>query len=607
MADTPPTHEPGNGNRQPEFDSQATENTQNRVGSTYSLSKQSSALPFQDLSNDVAHWKKLVACQVACPVHTDACGYVTAIERGEYAAAYDIARANNPFVSVCGRVCGAPCEAACRRGMIDHPVAIRALKRFVTEQHGVEAGSFAVDPIEPSRQRVAIIGAGVAGLAAADDLSEMGYAVTVFEAREKAGGMMTYGVPVFRMNRELVDAEIGAILAKGVKLETNARLGRDFSIQDLRDRGFRSILLAIGLEKGRRIDVPGSELEGVTEALTFLRRFNEGQPPAVGDRVIVLGGGNVALDVARSARRLGNPEVMVVCLESRKQMPAAADEVREALEEGIDFYNGWGPISITRNGSELLLEARRCTSVFDETGRFAPQYVETDVARFSADSIVFAVGQASDTSFVGSEDIAVDRGLIQVHAETGKTGAPDVFAAGDISLGPRLFIDAIAAGQRAAQGIHNYLNESAPATEGRAHWRRSTFRMNQALGTPYLGPPVEEGEARVGSLAPYETNYAEAEARRQAARCLHCNINTVFETNICIGCDGCVKICPEHLIQIVPKTLAWHGDAVGIIPQFVEDGEDWVMLKNESTCVRCGLCADVCPTRAVTMCEFSVV
>ena len=322
------------------------------------------------------YWIKMVKCQHACPVHTNACGYVTAIAEGRYEAAYRFARATNPFPSICGRVCGAPCEANCRRGDIDQPVAIRALKRFVTDKYGPESGELStyragcdqrmLPPNRGDYERIAIVGAGVSGLTVAHDLVQIGYKVTVFEANATPGGMLTVGVPIFRLPRDLVNQEINAIVSLGVELKCNMRLGRDFTIGSLRDEGYAAIFLGIGLPKGRKLSLPGADLEMVYDGMDFLRAFNEGTPLPLGRRVIVIGGGNVAYDVARSAirpvemmsksealedmgrgeqvaydvarsalRLSGDKEVHVVCLEKREEMPADEVEIVEGDEEGI--------------------------------------------------------------------------------------------------------------------------------------------------------------------------------------------------------------------------------------------------------------------------------
>lgn len=590
------------------------------------------------------YWIEMVKCRHACPVHTDACGYVTAIAEGRYEEAYRIARATNPFASICGRVCGAPCEANCRRGDVDAPVAIRALKRFVTETFGPESGNPCLHreacdrrmlPPGTGRERVAVVGAGVAGLTVAHDLAHAGYRVTVFEAHNEPGGMLTAGVPVFRLPRELVRAEIDAILALGIELRCGVRLGRDFSIAGLREQGYEAIFLGIGLQKGRKLPLPGADLEGVLDGIEFLRAFNEGRPMPLGRRVVVIGGGNVAYDVARSAvrhdfydvarsalRMSGDKEVHIVCLESRGEMPADEIEVIEGQEEGVLLHNSRGPREIlARDGKAAGLRTVECTAVFDANGRFHPAFNESVVEDIPADTVIFAVGQAADLSWLDPRDgVEVERGLVKVDRETYQTTAPDVFACGDVAHGPRLFIDAIASAQVAARSMHDYLRRTRTDVVVRKKWVPAAYTMAEGwYRTPRCNPPVIESEHRAASLAIIEQRYSEEEARRQGARCLRCNVNTVFDTSICVACNGCVDICPESLIRLVGLGRLASGDgwsdraveALGIPAEEFRamtpeqlDELGAVMLKDEATCIRCALCASRCPTHAITMKRF---
>lgn len=578
---------------------------------------------YQVRATDAAdYWIEMVKCRHACPVHTDACGYVTAIADGRYEDAYRIARATNPFASICGRVCGAPCEANCRRRDVDAAVSIRPLKRFVTDRFGPETGDYSLHReasngrmLPPGRgqyEKVAVVGAGVSGLTVAHDLVKIGYQVTVFEANAEPGGMLTVGVPVFRLPRDLVRHEIQAILSLGVDLRTNQRLGHDFTIASLRRDGYRAIFLGIGLPKGRKLPLAGSECEGVLDGMDFLRAFNAGTPLPLGKRVVVIGGGNVAYDVARSAvrphddsydvarsalRLSGDKEVHVVCLESRQQMPADEIEVLEGAEEGVRLHNQRGPRAVlAEDGKVTGLRTVRCTAVFDASGRFNPSYDESDVEDIAADSVIFAIGQTSDLSFLDPSDgVESDRGLIKVNRETYQTSAPDVFACGDIAHGPRLFIDAIASAQIAARSMHDFLRGTRTEVVVRKQWMPAAYTMADGWNTiPRGNPPVVEGEHRAASLEIIERPYAEADARRQASRCLRCNVNTVFDTAICVACNGCVDVCPESLIRLVKATDVFL-DA---------DADAGVMLKDETTCIRCALCASRCPTHAITMKRF---
>lgn len=581
-----------------------------------------------------AYWMEMVKCRHACPVHTDACGYVNAIAEGRYEDAYRIARATNPFASICGRVCGAPCEANCRRGAVDAPVSIRPLKRFVTERFGPESGDYTqhrdaantrmLPPGRGDYERVAVIGAGVSGLTVAHDLVRIGYKVTVFEAESEPGGMLTAGVPIFRLPRELVRHEIAAILSLGVELKCNMRLGRDFSISSLRADGYKAIFLGIGLPKGRKLPLPGAETPGVIDGMDFLRAFNSGQPLPLGKRIVVIGGGNVAYDVARSAVRPPNDEQMaydvarsairlsadkevhVVCLESRAEMPADEIEVIEGAEEGIRLHNQRGPRAVLHeDGKVFALRTVRCTSVFDAQDRFSPSFDEDFTEDIPADSIIFAIGQSSDLSFLDPADgVESERGLIKVDRTTYRTTAPDVFACGDIAHGARLFIDAIASAQIAARSMHDYLRGTRTEVVVRKLWSPAAYTMAEDWNViPRANPPALECDRRASTFEIVEETYAEAEARRQGSRCLRCNVNTVFDTSKCVACNGCVDVCPESLIRLVRASqLPPSPDLYGFSQDELE--QLGVMLKDETSCIRCSLCASRCPTHAIEMRHF---
>ncbi len=616
-----------------------------------------------DLIGGAGYWMQMVKCQDACPVNTDACGYVNAIAEGRDEDAYRIARATNPFASICGRVCGAPCEANCRRGSLDEPVSIRALKRFATTQYGPETGDFThyraganLEMLPPNRgsfEKIAVIGAGVAGMTAAHDLALLGYKVTVFETSAKPGGMLTAGVPVFRLPRELVMAEIDAILSLGVELRCSQRLGRDFTIQQLREQGYKAIFLGVGLPKGRKLDLPGSNLAGVFDGMDFLRAFNDGMPLPVGNKIVVIGGGNVAYDVARSAvrpldateqeensadmargetvaydvarsamRLSGKREVHVVCLEARYEMPADEVEVSEGAEEGLVLHNSRGPREIVgENGNVTGLRTVECTAVFDANHRFNPSFNESNVGTIEADTVIFSIGQSSDLSFLQPGDgVESFRGLIKVDPETYQTTAPDVFACGDIAHGPRLFIHAIRSAQVAARSMHDFLRGTNTQITVQSRWEAAAYTMRENWDQLRRHhPPVVAPSERAISLRIVEENYPDGEARTQAARCLRCNVNTVFDTGMCVACTGCVDVCPENLIKLTavtelcktPEGRDWIAGLAGVPPTELDtfdreqlDAMGGVMVKDESTCIRCGLCAARCPSHAITMQRF---
>ncbi|MBZ5700932.1 MAG: FAD-dependent oxidoreductase [Acidobacteriia bacterium] len=616
-------------------------------------------------------------CMQACPVHTQAGRYVSLIAEGRYEEAYRYARTPNPFASVCGRVCGHPCEPACRRGKFDAPISIRALKRFLTERHGPESRN-PVDVVSDKvqlvqREKVAIIGSGPAGLSAAHDLALLGYAVTVFDAAAVPGGMMHLGIPEYRLPRDVLQAQIREILELGPELKLNMRLGRDFSLADLRQQGYKAVLMAFGLHRSRDLNLPGNDLDGVVKGIDFLLNVNLGYRFSIGKQVVVIGGGNVAIDVARSAMReqqqklvtdiagvvlpdeltsseqdvamkefldvsraalrMGAREVHLVCLESRAEMPASEEEIAEGLEEGIRMHPSLGPKQfVGKKGKLTGLEVIRCTSVFDEQRRFSPKFAEGTEHIIPCDTVILAIGQASDLSFLTPADgiEATRQGTLKINPETLMTTAPGIFAAGDIAFGPRLIINAVADGKKAAEQIDKYLRGAE--WKEKSKYVRVTVLDHHQMAEHYdeysrLPVPVIPLERRTG-VAEVEVGFTEAQARAEATRCLKCWINTIFEGteasgSECILCGGCVDVCPENCLRLVPlsqlafteetKTrLAAEADTRGfdlqhVAAQELPAAEGSVMVKDESVCIRCGLCAERCPVHTITMEAFEVV
>jgi len=610
------------------------------------------------IPDEERYWVEQVKCRVGCPVFTDACGYVTAVAEGRDEDAYRIARATNPFVSICGRICGAPCEKACRRGSVDAPVSIRAIKRFATEQLGTETGSderyhrYAdtrmLPPPGDYTEKIAVVGSGVAGLTVAHDLARAGYKVTVFEAGPVAGGMLTLGVPLYRLPREVVQREIDAILSLGVDLRLNSPVGvPGRTVSDLRREGFKAIFIGAGLQGSRPLNIPGATLPGVINGLEFLKLVNLGQKVDIGPRVLVIGGGNVAFDVARSALRAaaGGPgdfrmaadvvrtaaakagvtQVHLACLESHDEMPADAVEIEEGKHEGVEIHPALGPRLVYGENRAQGVEFIRCLSVFDQSRRFAPQFDETYVERIEVDTVIMAVGQKAEFNFLKPEDgiRLSDRGLIEVDPETFQTSQPDIFAGGDVVLGPRLFIDAIATGQQAARSIHDYLRGTTTAPKIRAHWEPATYAMGEAWETrmrrlPVSRAPRAEEIAQAGNEL-VEENYTPAEGRSQAERCLRCDVQTVFEGEKCIACNGCVDVCPDDCLHLVGLAQVASNSEMAALAQHqlgISASElsaytpvelnrmGAVMLKDETACIRCSMCATRCPTHAFTMRRF---
>ncbi|MBC7263748.1 MAG: FAD-dependent oxidoreductase [Chloroflexi bacterium] len=529
-------------------------------------------------------------CVVACPVHTDVRGYIHAIARGDFEAAYAIARAPNPFVYVCGRICAQPCEEQCRRGKVDEPMAIRALKRFATEQHDLTTGHGPPLPqVERKGERIAIIGAGPAGLTAAHDLARMGYQVTVFEAHDEPGGMLRLGLPKYRLPREVIDLEVTHILQLGVELKTGVRIGTDLTLSDIKAQGYKAIFIAIGGHKGRGLRVEGVELEGVLNGVDFLRAINTGQEVKLGKRVIVIGGGNVAVDVARSAARLapfGEREILMMCLECREEMPAHEWEIEEALKEGIQIYPSLGPKRILgRNGRVTGVETIVCCSVFDEQGRFNPAFTPGTESVLEGDTVILAIGQASDLSFIHKEDgIEISpRGTIVVDKTTLATTAPGIFAGGEVTTGPDIAISAIAQGHRAARSIDAYLRGIDSATvqvpEPEELGALSDQTISHVRPVKRNAIPSLPLEKRSNNFNEVELGYTEVMAVREALRCLTCGAGAVVDTDKCAACLTCVRVCPYEVPRV--KTSAAN-----------------IAVEQ---CQACGICASECPAKAITL------
>ncbi len=635
-------------------------------------------MPLSARLPDVQDWKGQVKCQAGCPVSTDAGRYVQLIAERRDEEAYLVARAPNPFASVCGRICAAPCEDACRRGSIDAPIAIRALKRFVCEQYGVEsihpgtqdrlrdalitegnrfAGHLPVQPLarkpNPAKRKVAVVGAGPAGFSAAHDLALLGYAVTVFEASSEAGGMMRFGIPEYRLPRSIIQAEIEKIVSLGVTLRLGAALSPSYGLAELRRDGFEAVFLSVGVQKGRDIEAPGVELDGVVKAVDYLLNANRGFRMDLGRRVVVIGGGFVAFDAARTALRLGREEeaeklaaglpeeadarlkealdsarealrsgateVTIVSLEAFDEMPVlrttqGQEEFAEARKEGVRFQPRWGPKRFLGDNRLRAIELRKVTSVFDASGRFAPQYNDADTVTLEADGCILAIGQRPDLSFLKPGDAVKlsAAGNIQVNRETLATSAPGIYAGGDVAFGPRNLIEAVANGKRASRSIHGYLSREATRLETVIQVEKIPTRDYRMIaGFEVLDrqtPPTLDLGRRTG-IAEVETGYDEADARAQAARCLICHVQTIYDPEACVLCGRCVDVCPEHCLSLVPFDELELPQADRLALEVAADAGGLplsAMLKDETRCIRCGLCAIRCPTDAMTMERFSI-
>jgi len=587
-------------------------------------------------------------CKTACPVHTEAGKYVTLISQGRFREAYAVARRPNPLASICGRICAAPCESVCRRGEIDAPISIRALKRFVTERFGVESMmDFSVlteiygHRTDRYDEKVAIIGSGPAGLACAHDLALLGYRVTIFEAAPVAGGMLRLGVPEYRLPRALIQLEINAILSLGVELRTGVRIGTDLTLSDLRRDGYAAIFLGVGAMKSRDLPIEGLDLDGVLRGVDYLLNVNLGYRVEMGRRIIVIGGGNVAvdvartaarggeqtnlqrnlsivqaMDVARSAIRFGARDVTLCCLESESEMPASREEVEEAAVEGIHVSYRIGPKRIVgANGVVTGVEFKRVSRVFDETGRFDPRFIDGSEHIVPADSVIVAIGQTGEFSFLQpDDDVATRGGRIVIDPDTLATTAPGIYAGGDAAFGPRIAINAVADGKLAAKSIDEFLRGAPRAYEEESvevviepRWDREY----DFEAIPRQKPVARPLARRIG-IAEVEECFSEHAARREGARCLRCWTNTIFDQKPdagteCILCGGCQDICPENCIEIVPasRVRSLPPDALELAPIVIGGARAGsIIVKNEEVCIRCGLCAARCPAGTITMRSF---
>ena len=608
---------------------------------------------------DIEYYREQILCQWACPINTGAGRYVCEIASSNYEEAYSIARSPNPLVYSLGRVCGHPCETACRRGHIDEPISIRALKRAATDHHDLSRGHHSkIVKAEKKEEKVAVIGSGPSGLSAAHDLSIMGYEVTIFESRSVAGGMLHLGIPEYRLPRDIIELEIEAIQKLGVKIELNKILGKDFSLKDLKERGFKAIFIAIGAHKSRDLQMEGVELDGVLKGVDFLLNVNLGYKVDMGDRALVIGGGNVAIDVARSAvrqiknidsmsteemretlkstrgtiddltavkevdkdemttavdvarsaLRMGAKEVTMVCLESREEMPAHKEEVEDTLKEGISILNSLGPRRIVgKAGKAIGLETIKVKSVFDDKGRFNPVFIENTESIVEADTIIMAIGQTSDLSFIKEEDkIKISsRSTIETDPETMATTAEGIFAGGDVALGPRLVVDAVADGRKAARAIDDYIKgEKSRSLKGKMTVLKDHKMPDHFDEIPRQISPTISTDRRIG-LSEVELPLPEENAVTEGKRCLKCSVNTVFNGNLCILCGGCVDVCPEQCLKLVKPDDLEKGEELKKLykKKFGSENpmEVTAIIKNEDKCIRCALCAERCPTDAITM------
>lgn len=414
-------------------------------------------------------------CKASCPAHLPVQGYIKMASQGKYLDALKLIKTENPFPAVCGAICNRRCEDACTRGRVDQAVAIDEIKKFIAEQE-LHAKTRYIPPMlnysgKPFQEKIAVIGAGPAGMSAAFYLKKMGYPVTVFEKEKRPGGMLMNGIPSFRLEKDVIEAEIDVLREMGVEFRCGVEVGRDITVQKLRQDGYKAFYVAIGAQDGRKAGIPGEDAKGVLTGLEFLRCVNQDmENTRIAGRTVVIGGGNVAVDVARTALRAGASSVSMYCLETRETMPAAGDEIEEAAQEGIGICNSWGPKEIlTENGRVTGVVFKKCVSVFDESGRFHPVYDEEQLLTVECEAVLVAIGQSVRWGelLAGTKAEFNRNGTVKADPVTYQTAEPDIFVGGDVYTGPKFAIDAIAAGKEGCVSIHRFVHPGQSLTIGR--------------------------------------------------------------------------------------------------------------------------------------------
>lgn len=496
-------------------------------------------------------------CKTACPAHIAVQGYIKLSSQGKYKEALELIKLENPFPAICGRICPRSCESACTRGDVDDPVAVDEIKKFIAEQDLNAEHRFVPKKRHAYGNKIAIVGAGPAGLSCAYYLAIDGYNVTVFEKQPMLGGMLTLGIPEFRLEKKVVHAEIEILKELGVTFKTGVEVGKDISLADLRKEGFQAFYLAIGAQGGRPLGIEGEDAQGVIAGVDFVRRVNLGEPIKLTGNTIVIGGGNVAIDVARNAVRLSDDTVSLYCLESREQMPALTEEIDEALHEHIAINNSWGPKRIlTENGKVVGVEFKKCISVFDENKRFKPVYDENDLVQIKANNVIISVGQTiewggllEDTSCVVNPNKTV-----KADALTYQTNHNDIFVGGDAFTGPKFAIDAIAAGKQGAISIHRFVQPGQSLVFGRSQRQYHALNKDEIDFDSFDRMPRQsvqhvDFEQKADAFKDNRLTFTQEQVQKETERCLGCGA-TVVDQYMCVGCGSCVTKCKFGAITL---------------------------------------------------------
>jgi formate dehydrogenase major subunit len=558
--------------------------------------------------SDDRWWRQNISCLQTCPAHTNVPRYISLIAEGRFQEAYNLNRKANVFPAILGRICMHPCEAACRRRHIDEPVAICALKRAAAD-HSTDKDRSCTAILSGNRRRLAVVGAGPAGLTTADDLARMGYQVTVFEALPVAGGMLNVGIPPYRLERTVIQKAIAELERLGVEIRLNTPVGKAVSLEQLQSR-YHAVLIAAGAHEAVKLNIAGEDLTGVLHGVTFMRKVNLHQDIPLGRRVAVIGGGNTAVDCARSARFLGAQEVTIIYRRTRDEMPVTAEEVAEALAEGVKVDFLVSPLRVIgdKAGQVAGLECIRNRLIEPDNSR-RPRPVPVRGSEFvlEVDSVLAAVSQSPDTAFLPDMFTRTKWDLVEVDPHSFMTNVEGVFAVGDYATGPRDVISVIADAHRVSAAIHGYLQD-APRREkgcccveqaGSPHRADSNFDE-----LPRQKMPIIPAGERRKIEREVQLGFGRETAMIEARRCLQCDYNITVDSEPCILCAGCVDVCPHGCIQLIPLDEIESDPSVFDLSH-IKHGAALVL--DETYCIRCGLCIRRCPTGAITMKRFEML
>ncbi len=560
-----------------------------------------------------------IECQEACPVGTNCRGYLNLSAEGRFEEGYILAREPNPVAAMCSYVCSAPCERACRRGDIDRPLAIRAMKRFLVEWHQAAGIPDEIPQITPRDTKVAIVGAGPSGIAVARELAVAGHQVTVFDELPYGGGTMLIGVPAFRLPREAIEMDLRLVERLGVRFKYGVRIGSDITFEQLMEQ-YDAVAICAGAMDPVPLDVPGGDLDGIQYGVEYMKKANLGEPLTVGQDVVVIGGGYTAMDCSRTSLRYGAANVTIAYRRTRSELVVDEEELGETEREGVHMEFLVSPVEILGDEDghiRAVKFVRNRLGEPDATGRRAPVPIEGSEFEVKADTVIPAVSQAADNTFLPVESkFEINRGRVRVDPGTYATNVRGVFACGDFVTGPTTLIEAAGHGKKCAFAIDRYLSGRTEVDVDAnvrvvSSWRHEMPDYYDVL--PRVHVPMAPVAARMPSSDPHvnfstpvERGYSTSQAVTEGTRCLMCNYNIWFDPFRCVLCGACADVCPEGVIHMIDINQM---KSEGALPELV-DAYGWsdgaAMVLDEERCIRCALCVKRCPYDAITMERFEL-